>query len=43
MHQKSHRKLNDFFIDFWIDFGIILGGKMLPKSDQKSNEIWSVF
>ena len=43
MHQKSHRKVNDFFIDFWIDFGLILGGKMPPKSDRKSNEIWSVF
>ena len=43
MPLKSHRKVNDFFIDFFIDFGLILGGKMLPKSDLKITEIWSVF
>ena len=43
MHPKSYRKLTDFFIDFWIDFGFILVGKILPKSDLKINEIWSVF
>ena len=43
MYPKSYRKLNDFFIDFWIDLGLILGGKMLRKSDLKINEIWSVF
>ena len=43
MQQKSHRKVNYFFIGFGIDFGLILGGKMPPKSDRKSNEILSFF
>ena len=43
MYAKSHRKVNDFFIDFWIDFSLILGGKMLPKSDLKIIEILSFF
>ena len=36
MHPKSHRKFKDFFIDVLLDFGIVLGGNMLTKSDQKS-------
>ena len=39
MHPKSHRKLTDFFIGFCIDLGVILDGKMLPKSHPKSNDI----